>query len=341
MAYKGPQKGENRVMEEKIKIHVSLRVYEVLLKDCEAFEFYKGNTYELNKNAFLTALINNYYLAYQEKENALFAFINKHFPNSSNDAITLAVQDFNRREIAKEDEPFSSILSLKPTKASSAALAYIEKYLLKHTTLSEFFRNLFSSYALLPQDEREKIIFKENYEKIMEAIQKQKTIFVVTKKKENIQQEIMPYAIASSKEEMHCYLIGKHNEEVKAFRLSRITSITILLHPTFFTEEEITLCKKMIAFGPQFLYHAHEEPVIIRLTEKGEKMYHHHYIHRPFYTYKEKNFYTFYCSHDQILNYFKRFGKEAYIITPKYLQTEIYKFYKTATEYYAQEGKKK
>lgn len=85
----------------------------------------------------------------------------------------------------------------------------------------------------------------------------------------------------------------------------------------------------------------HEEPVIIRLTEKGERIYKHHYIHRPPYVYKEKNFYTFYCSHDQILNYFKRFGKEAYIITPKYLQSEIYKFYKSATEFYSLEGKKK
>ena len=46
-------------MEEKIKIHLSKDVYDVLIKDCEAFEFYKTNG-QINKNAFLTKLINNY-----------------------------------------------------------------------------------------------------------------------------------------------------------------------------------------------------------------------------------------------------------------------------------------
>ncbi len=66
--------------------------------------------------------------------------------------------------------------------------------------MSEFFRNLFSFYATFPQDEREKIIFRDTYDILMKAIKKQKCVFIVTKKKENCQQEIMPYALCSSKE---------------------------------------------------------------------------------------------------------------------------------------------
>ena len=50
-------------MEEKIKIHITTKVYNTLLKDCEAFEFYKSNG-ELNKNAFLSKLFLNYFLSY-------------------------------------------------------------------------------------------------------------------------------------------------------------------------------------------------------------------------------------------------------------------------------------
>ena len=61
-------------MEEKIKIHLTNNVYVTLIKDCEAFEFYKTNG-ELNKNAFLSKLILNYYLTFQEKENLLINLI--------------------------------------------------------------------------------------------------------------------------------------------------------------------------------------------------------------------------------------------------------------------------
>ena len=47
-------------MEDKIKIHLTPYVYDIILKDCEAFEFYKSNG-ELNKNSFLSKLILNYY----------------------------------------------------------------------------------------------------------------------------------------------------------------------------------------------------------------------------------------------------------------------------------------
>ena len=83
-------------MEEKIKIHLHPNVYETLMKDCEAFEFFKGNTLELNKNAFLTALINHFYLKYQEKEDQLFSLLKKHFPDLKEDEIYAVVQDLNR-----------------------------------------------------------------------------------------------------------------------------------------------------------------------------------------------------------------------------------------------------
>ena len=47
-------------MLEKIKITINKNAYNILLKDCENFGFYKNET-ELNKNLFFNTIILNYW----------------------------------------------------------------------------------------------------------------------------------------------------------------------------------------------------------------------------------------------------------------------------------------
>ena len=44
---------------EKLKIYVTPRIAQILLKDTEGFEFYKTDVSTLNRNALLTKLIVN------------------------------------------------------------------------------------------------------------------------------------------------------------------------------------------------------------------------------------------------------------------------------------------
>ena len=211
-------------MEEKIKIHLSKEVYSTLLKDCEAFEFYKNNG-ELNKNAFLSKLINNYYLSYQDKENVLITLIEKELKEEVKDykELTLRiVNKLNKLTSSPNKEKFSTIISFKPTKDTQMALSYVEKYLLNQTGLSEFFRNMFTSYCSLPQDQREKIIFKNQYETLLKAIRENKKVFFTTKYGKDSIHESSPYSITMSKEELHCYLLTKYNNKCKTYRLNRI-----------------------------------------------------------------------------------------------------------------------
>ena len=193
-------------MEEKIKIHLTKEVYETILKDCEAFEFYKING-ELNKNAFLTKLINNYYKSYQEKENILISLIESEIKDSVKDYkdITIKiVNKLNKLESSPNKEKFNQII----------------------------------------------------------------------------------------------------------------------LH------------------GPQIAYEKDEENTkIVKLTEKGKQLYKSHYVHRPNYDYVENDYYYFSCSYTHIKTYFRRFGKEAYIVSPNILQKDFIKFYKQAHESYQENGR--
>ena len=198
-------------MEDKIKIHLTPYVYDIILKDCEAFEFYKSNG-ELNKNSFLSKLILNYYLSYQEKENSLISIIEKELKEETRkykDITLRLVNKLNKLSTSPNKEKYSSLISYKPTKETQMALSYIENYLLNGSSLSEFFRNLFSSYASLAQDQREKIIFKSQYETILRAIKEDKKIFFTTKQGRGSNHESSPYSITTSKEELHCYLLTK------------------------------------------------------------------------------------------------------------------------------------
>ena len=113
-------------MDEKIKIHLSKNVYDTLIKDCEAFEFFKSDGFSLNKNAFLITLVNNYYLNYQSEENKLIDLISKTIEEVSNvsniDEISKEIASkLNKLKSAPNKEKVSSVISLKLTKDSQAA----------------------------------------------------------------------------------------------------------------------------------------------------------------------------------------------------------------------------
>lgn len=328
-------------MEEKLKIHVSQSVYKLLVKDCESFEFYKGDGRTVNKNAFLTALICNYYRSYQNKEEAMRTSIRNILKEENircSDPEYLVNRLFSRiqREVSSEEkERVSSVLSLKPTKESAPVISYISNCLLSGSSLSEFFRNMFSSYAMLPQDQREKIIFRAQYDAIQSAIRQNRKIFFSTKEGNSIEHESSPYAITESKEELHCYLLTKYNGQCRTYRLSRITAVTILPKMRELTDSDIQLFEKMVEYGPQFDYRASDATTIVFLTKYGKNLYQKLYLHRPKADFIEGSYYYFNCSRDQLSVYFRRFGKEAYVISPASLRAELLRFYKGALARYS------
>lgn len=328
---------------EKIKIYVTKRIADVLSRDAESFGFLKGDGVTVNKNALLTALIVNYSDEFSEDRKSLHKLIRSTLVSdfvSEEKADALAADIANkvtRNLNSYSAEKFDCLVSLKPTKESQAIIDYAERYLLEGNSLSEYYRNMFSAYAALTQDKREEIIFRRQYERISEAIRSGKRVFLTTRKSKEKGLEVSPYAFARSKEEMHVYLLCMCGKGVKSIKLSSLASVDILSEDAEFTQEEIKIFKKMQEYGPQFTYFSGDEEVKVRLTREGEKLFRSLYVHRPVPKSVMGGEYVFDCSVFQVLLYFKRFGKEAYIVSPERVRESMKKFYLDGYNAYSEE----
>lgn len=330
---------------EKIKIYVTDGVASVISKDAESFEFFKKDGMTVNKNALLTKLIVNYHKSFIDEQNRLFDFLKDKIGGSAaldnkrlDELCARISEKFYDKTAAPNGEKFGNLISLKPTKESEPIIDYIENYLLGGRSLSEYFRNMFASYAALPQDKREEIIFKTQYETLTEAIKAKKRIFLTTTHAANNKFEFAPYALTRAKEELHVYLIGVQ-KYVTTVRLSRIVSVTVLTTDAEFSEEQLATAAKMIKYGPQFPYKPHEQRVLVELTEKGAEKFKRLYVHRPIPTKVDGNRYYFDCSHWQIVQYFVRFGKDAKVVYPETVRDDVIRFHKKAFLNYGSQRK--
>ena len=328
-------------MEEKIKIYIPESVNSILSKDMERFEFFKKDG-SLNRNEFYNTLIVNYYEQYEENQSAIFS----HVTGSIRDRTDLKEQDISDiaadilqyvdvRTFQLDKQRFDIAISMKPTKKSSDDIQYIQDCLLGNSTLSNYFRNMFASYSLLPQDKREMIIFKQNFDLIKEAIEKDRKIYFTTANNGS-PHIVSPYTIANSKEELFNYLLCKYNSFPYSFRVSRIKQIKLLNENRDLTDNIIRVFDRMAKFGPQFSYEVKKPhvPIKVKLTERGKKQYRSMYLHRPEYFKVEGDIYYFDCSRSQAFQYFSRMGSNAVVLEPKDLVTDLHRFYAIANRRY-------
>ncbi len=327
-------------MYEKIKIYTTKRVSDILTKDAENFGFFKKDGITPNKNAMLSTLLVNYFETYTQKRLEKNTKIENLIKNSTNmpskqaaELSNTILNQLNEDDFEEKSEKYNQLVSIKPTIETNPIIEYIENYLLQYDSLSKYLRNMFTSYAALPQDRRETIIFKPLYNTLTEAIKKQKKVFIITKRgQQHI--EITPYAIALTKEEMHLYLLYTINRSCRTIKLSSIESARVVDKPALFNAEERAILGKMQAKNPQFVYLPNSEPIVVKFTPKGINLFQKIYLHRPTPTNIEGDTYTFDCSYMQALFYFVRFGDEIEVISPQYVRTGVRNFHKNAAKIY-------
>lgn len=196
---------------------------------------------------------------------------------------------------------------------------------------SQYFRSLLYQYCKLPVFEREKVLFKKNYEKLKEAIYKKRKIRIYMKNQENKgPREIEPYFIQRS-EEFH-YLFGYcfMRNEYRVFRISHIEKVTILkeeiihLNPSKITEYKEN-------FDPFLSF---QRRVVVRFTEEGESKYKTIISNRPKKLKQVENIYTFECSEKKAQVYFPQFFTAVEILEPKSLRKWYKEKLQTALAYY-------
>ena len=326
---------------DKIKIYVTARIAQILEKDAEAFEFFKKDGRTPNKNAMLTRLVVNYFDEFREKQTATYNYLRKTIgaqarisENALKSLCYEISEELNKQTAAPDKEKFDKLVSLKPTKETQPIVDYIEEYELEGCSLSEYFRNMFASYAALPQDKREEILFKKQKETIEQAIQEGKKLFLTVEHKKKTSMEVSPYALTVTKDEIHAYLLAHDGKTCLPLRLSRITSATIISKAATFEEVHISIFERMLKYGPQFLYLPYEQEIRVELTDKGMDKFKKFYVHRPNPTAIEGNVYIFHCSQSQVVAYFERFGNDAYILAPARAQKEARNFFRRGYYYY-------
>ena len=326
-------------MATKIKVNIPFDVNRCLENDMKSFEFIKkdGN---INKNKFVNHLLKNYYITFSNEEDKLINKIENHlltnYGMKIDKQIANNIVSLVRQPIYEEKYYYDYSIQFILTKENEKIFKIIEKYYLRERSISQYFREMFVSYASHKQDYREKLLYPNLVTTIENAITNNNRIIVNLKNGNS--SLIEPFALDQTKEELYNYLIGVSIEKtgtrrIVSRKLFKVENIVITNEFSSITEEEKYLLSKTMDHGSQFPINEQID-AMIELTPKGEKLYNDIYLNRPVYYKKEGNKYYFDCSFSQLDVYFFKFGIDAKVIYPLGLKNKFSKKYYDALDNY-------
>ena len=326
----------------KYKIYLPGGMKSSLENDAELFEFYKPNG-EVNLNGFLKSLLVNYFDMYSEKRTrqhkAVVDEIGAATSVKNQEAEELASKILEIYKDAGSDSIVkSSTVTLTVSGRAYDVLGMIEQSLYGTYSLSQYVRNLLSSYLSAPRSMRERIIFSAQYDEINRAIKGGRTLSLSTSTFPERIYSVCPYSVTASKEEQYNYLLCYDIEKdaVRSFRLSRIRKLFAQTQSFQLDDRIIDKLKMAEDKGPQFAFESLERSCV-QLTEEGKRKFRMIYTNRPEVVEKRGNMYFFEWPLMQLEEYFKRFGKDAELIEPAAGYDYLEKFYEDAYQKYKSE----
>lgn len=326
-------------MTEKYKIYLSEDTKARLINDAELFEFYR-NDGTVNLNGFLKELIVNYFEQYRKDNDELLNNVISELTSvkslKSKDASVLAEKIIRTYINNKETgSGKSTVITLTVSGESYNIIRIIENNLLQDNSMSGYIKDMFLSYLSIPRHKREEIIFKETYETINRAIAESRVLtFTSTFSKSKGPVHVEPYLIATSKEEQFSYLLchGHKYSNDHTFRISRMRNVFIT-SDTF--ERKGKIADHMTEIGIRHPHSAAKDVrATVRMTERGKQMYRVIIKNRPDVTSIDGDRYYFDWPETQLEEYFKRFGKDAVVITPRSLREKLKRYYSEAIDAY-------
>lgn len=325
-------------MTEKYKIYIPEDMKSRLMNDAELFEFFKKDG-SINLNAFLKELLVNYFDEYRSRKAKLLETILSdlnRFPSvSSTDAETIADKIINT--YMKSDKYRSErnvAITLTVSGRSLDVMKSIENNLLSDTSLSQYINDFFSSYLSIARNDREMIIFRDNFDTLNNAIRSKKIItFSTTSAKDQVF-TIKPYLIAASKEEQCNYLLCTDVERSipHTYRVSRLTALYTTPDSFIPNGEDQQKLLDIARKNPQST--SKNIDAVVRLTDRGVHKFRMIVKGRPDVLRKEGNTYYFNWPKRALEDYFRRFGYDAIIISPEECRESMKYFYGRALDAY-------
>ena len=323
-------------MFDKIKVSLPKATLQLLQKDCEDFKVTKIDG-SPNVNAFVNQLLINYYAEFSATEETLHDDIRKaldDLPERYKDAaFQKVVKVFSKQSENPTDKKDNVTFSFKPTKASEKATTFIERVLLADESLSSYYRRLFCSYAKRSKNEREKIIYKVNYELLQKAIKKGVKVCITLKNGTHFD-GLSLYSVSPAKDELFNYVLmyDGHNNTV---RLASIHLVSLLTEKAGIPDHNKQLFARQVACAAQYpIYNTDDELIRVQLTPNGQKLFNKIYLYRPTPVSIDGDIYTFDCSANQLKYYFERFGDSALILSPKRIGIFMRNYYYFAYKKY-------
>ena len=330
-------------MTEKYKIYLSEDTRSRLVNDAELFEFTKKDE-SVNLNAFLKALIVNYFDQYRHDSDDLLTNIITDLKAFSSirpkDAEALAsriVTGYIRNVETKGSG--SAVITLTVSGASYDIIRIIENNMLKDRSLSQYLKDMFNSYLSIPRSSREMIIFRDTYDDIRRAVDENRILSFTTTTAAGYSFAVEPYFIATSKEEQCNYLLcrDKKTGNPRTFRISRIRSAFVTAG-TFDIDKEL---HKELSIKAIRCPHSASPDIhaVVRLTPAGMQKFKVITKNRPAVTKTEGDLYYFDWPQQQLEEYFRRFGKEAVVVGPEPLKKNLMGYYSSALKAYRNDKK--
>ena len=328
--------------DPKKKIYLPKDVKRILDKDLVLFEIRKKDG-SPNRNDFLCRLIRGYYETFSSgwemQYNSLLQEIGSFMQDGP------AVQDLSNAILERIIFPApvrkkgDSLVTVSLTIQDS--IEHIVAAIQNKTngpSESGYYCRMFTSYCRMPIWERERCIFKENYDTLVSAASRGQMVAITTKGGDYY--EVIPYAVVHGPEEMFNYLLCQGTNPsgdaniAGTFRLSRINTVCKLSRIASVDPEIAGYLKRMETYGPQFAINDSKESVI-HLTRKGFEAYQGIYYMRP--AFRPEDMITngdgsvditFRCSREHLFQYFCKFRPGQFrVLKPDHLKNKFKSFY--------------
>ena len=332
-------------LPEKIKIYLPQSTENTLLADAKSFEFRKkdGN---INKSLFVNTLIANYYQQYEIRRRRTIKSTQQTLCSAGGNynyefcayLVDTIIHRQNTQEHKKRHKNAKLNLSVG---VKSRAYDYIQE--IKNTdrdiSLSHYLGNMIKAYCSVPRYERERIIFSDATDIILESISNEKMIsFKSTSDTNGQTHHVSPYALVPGEGQLNNYLLcyDADLKRVMTFRLSRLQTVYYMDRDCFISDIDRKKLDSMKQFAPQFSFED-AEMICVRFTDKGLESFQKIYTNRPAIDHidpDDSHVYWFYWSHWGAFQYFKRFGEDTVILQPESLQRELKDWYKAAFQSY-------
>ena len=342
--------------EQKQRINLTLSALQIINGDREQFAPHLTNSGFLNELLFRFAPQADASITdavERQRQRILSSLEKKKLSQETLDTVTEALLEPFRRELilkASGHQKGSSLIFRLNNQ--NRDLFYSQdwpdaKYY--DNTPSKYMKALLEEYASHTMYQREAFYFQEwiTLAEAAAAAGRLLRITSVNAKGEKVVWDMRVYGILPNDAGLFHYIVGrsvlkgglKSGERIASFRISRIVDMRILSAAgirsgSLSKAERKEISEKIAHDHVQFLVGEREE-CVVRLTEKGKRMYRQIQYMKPLASFiDEEGCLHFDCSSFQILQYFYRFGEHACILEPASLREVFYDEYKRAYEAY-------